>query len=76
MFSKKTHDLMRKLQIIVAAVATGFGVVAASLDLGRVGFIIANIIMGADAAIGYFVQHDGDTYFETREIVDKNMGEE
>ena len=71
MFSEKTHNLLRKLQIIFAALASAMAVFSAAVDTGRVGIIITALLGAAGAFVGYMVEHDSAEYFSTRDIVTK-----
>lgn len=71
MFSAKTHDLMRKLQLIFAAAAGALGIVAAAVDLGRVGVIVAAVLSAAGYFVGQLAENDSAEYFDTRDIVNK-----
>ncbi len=50
MLSEKTHDDMRKLQLIFQALSGSLCILAASVDLGNLGVILAAIV----SAFGYF----------------------
>lgn len=71
MFSAKTHDIMRKLQLILAAMAGALGIVAAAVDLGKVGIIAAAILSAAGYFCGQLAENDSTAYFETKDIVTK-----
>lgn len=70
-FSEKTHNLLRKAQLIIFALATAWGIVTASLDLGTVGAIISAVTGAAGAFVTYLVENDSAKYFETKTIVGK-----
>lgn len=67
MFSEKTHDLLRKLQIIFAAAGTALGVLSATIDLGQIGIIATAIVTAAGAFVGYLAEHDSKVYFSSGE---------
>lgn len=71
MFSKKTHDIMRKLQLIFAALAGALGILAAAVDLGKVGIIVAAVLSAAGYFCGHLAENDSTAYFETKDIVTK-----
>lgn len=76
MFSEKTHDLMRKLQLIFAASAGAIGIVSAAVDLGRIGVIIAAILSAAGYFVGHLAENDSAAYFDTKTIMTKVMPDE
>ena len=71
MFNEKTHNLLRKLQIIFAAASCALGVFTATVDLGTAGIILTAALGAAGAFVGYLVEHDSKEYFSTRDIVTK-----
>lgn len=71
MFSKKTHDLMRKLQLIFAAMGGALGIVSAAVDLGRVGIIVTAVLSAAAYFVGQLAESDSTEFFDTRDIVTK-----
>lgn len=71
MFSAKTHDLMRKLQLIFAALGGALGVLTAAIDLGRVGIITTAVISACAYFVGYLAERDSKQYFDTKDIVTK-----
>lgn len=71
MFNKKTHDLMRKLQLIFAALGGAIGILSAAVDLGKVGIIVTAVISAAAYFVGYLAEKDSTEYFDTRTVVDK-----
>lgn len=71
MFNKKTHDLMRKLQLIFAALGGAVGILSAAVDLGKVGIIVTAVISAAAYFVGYLAEKDSADYFDTRTVVDK-----
>ena len=71
MFSEKTHSIMRKLQLIFAACGGALGILAAAVDLGRVGVIATAVLSAAAYFVGQLAENDSTAYFDTRTIVDK-----
>ena len=71
MFSDKTHDIMRKLQLIFAALGGSLGIIAATIDLGRVGIIATAILSAAGYFVGQLAENDSKMYFEDKEIIEK-----
>lgn len=71
MFSDKTHDLMRKLQLIFAALGGSLGILSAAIDLGRVGIIATAALSAAAYFVGQLAENDSKDYFSTKSIVDK-----
>lgn len=71
MFSERVHDLMRKLQLIFAALAGALGILAAAVDLGKVGIIVAAVLSAAGYFCGQLAENDSTAYFETKDIVTK-----
>ena len=71
MFSQKTHDLLRRLQLIFAAACSALGVLTATVDLGKAGIIVIAILGAAGAFVSYLADHDSGEYFSTRDIVTK-----
>lgn len=71
MFSEKTHDLMRKLQLIFAAAGGALGILAAAVDLGRVGVICTAVLSAAAYFVGQLAENDSSEYFSTKSIVTK-----
>lgn len=71
MFSKKVHDLMRKLQLIFAALGGALGVLSAAVDLGRVGIVVTAVLSACAYFVGQLAESDSDTFFDTRDIVTK-----
>ena len=69
MFSAKTHDLMRKLQLIFAALSGALGILAAAIDLGRVGVICAAVLSAAGYFVGQLAENDSSAFFSGKEIV-------
>lgn len=72
MLSKKTHDAMRKLQLIFAALAGALGILTAAVDLGQVGVVAAAIISSLGYFFGQLAEDDSTTYFKKNEIVGKD----
>ena len=72
-FSKKTHDNLRKAQLILAAATGALGILTASLDLGVPGIIAATLLSAANYAAGYLAEHDSDDYYAVHEIVPKQI---
>lgn len=70
-FSKKTHDTLRKAAVICGAATCAFGIFAASVDLGQVGGIIAAFLGAVSGFVCYIADHDSDEFFDTRDIVNK-----
>ena len=58
MFSEKTHDTIRKLQLLLGAAGASIGVITAAIDLGKIGLIVSTIIMAASVFCGYLSDHD------------------
>ena len=75
MFSKQTHDLMRKLQLIFAAASGSLAIITAAVDMGLVGAICTAVLSAAGYFVGQLAQDDSDKYYETRMVVDKNVGD-
>lgn len=71
MFSAKTHDIMRKLQLIFAALGGALGIVSAAVDLGRVGIIVTAVLSAAAYFVGQLAESDSAEFFDTRDIVTK-----
>lgn len=71
MLSEKTHDMMRKLQLIFAALAGALGILTAAVDLGRVGVVAAAIISAFGYFFGQLAESDSATFFTGKEIVEK-----
>lgn len=71
MFSKETHDLLRKAAVICGAACFAFGIFTASVDLGKVGVVIAALLGAASGFISYLCDHDSDDFFSTKDIVTK-----
>ncbi len=71
MFSAKTHDLMRKLQLIFAALGGALGIVSAAVDLGRVGIIATAVLSACAYFVGQLAENDSDKFFDTRSIINK-----
>lgn len=71
MFSKKTHDNLRKAAVICGAACFAFGIFSASVDLGIVGGIISSLLGAASGFISYIADHDSENYFDTKDIVTK-----
>ena len=76
MFSEKTHDLMRKLQLIFAAASGALAIITAAVDLGQVGVICTAVLSAAGYFVGQLAENDSGIYFDTRMVVSKNMGDE
>lgn len=72
MLSKKTHDAMRKLQLIFAALAGALGMLTAAVDLGQVGVVAAAIISSLGYFFGQLAEDDSTTFFKKKEIVEKD----
>lgn len=70
-FSEKTHNLLRKAQLIIFAFAAAWGILTASLNLGTAGAIVSAITGAAGAFVTYLVENDSVKYFETKSIVGK-----
>lgn len=71
MFSAKTHDIMRKLQLIFAVLGGALGIVSAAVDLGRVGIIVTAVLSAAAYFVGQLTESDSAEFFDTRDIVTK-----
>ena len=71
MFSEKTHNLLRKLQLIFAALGGAIGILTAAIDLGNVGVIVTAVISAAAYFVGYLAERDSAAYFDTKDIVTK-----
>lgn len=71
MFNSKTHDILRKLQLIFAALGGSLGILSAAIDLGRVGIIATAALSAAAYFVGQLAESDSKEYFDTRTIVDK-----
>ena len=71
MFSAKTHDILRKLQLIFAALGGALGIVAAAVDLGKVGVIVAAVLSAGAYFVGQLAENDSAEFFDTRDIVTK-----
>lgn len=71
MLSKKTHDAMRKLQLIFAALAGALGILTAAVDLGQVGVVAAAIISAFGYFFGQLAESDSDSFFAGKKIVEK-----
>lgn len=71
MFSKKTHDLMRKLQLIFAAAGGALGILAAAVDLVKVGVICTAVLSAAAYFVGQLAENDSAEFFDTKDIVTK-----
>lgn len=65
-FSKKTHDLMRKLQLIFSALAGALGILSAAVDLGQVGGIVAAVIGAAGYFVGQLAEDDSEKFFDKK----------
>ena len=76
MFSAKTHDLMRKLQLIFAALGGAFGIVSAAVDLGRVGAAVTAVLSACAYFVGQLAEDDSTKFFDTRDIVTKVVPDE
>lgn len=71
MFNDKTHDIMRKLQLIFAAAAGALGILANAVDLGRVGIIVIAALSAAGYFVGQLAENDSRMYFQDKEIINK-----
>ena len=71
MFNDKTHDIMRKLQLIFAAAAGALGILANAGDLGRVGIIVIAALAAAGYFVGQLAENDSRMYFQDKEIIEK-----
>lgn len=71
MLSKKTHDYMRKLQLIFAALAGALGILSAAVDLGKVGIVTAAIISSMGYFFGQLAEDDSGKWEKTVDIVPK-----
>lgn len=71
MFSAKTHDLLRKLQLIFAALGGALGIVAAAVDLGQAGVIVAAVLSAAAYFVGQLAEKDSEEYFDTKTVITK-----
>lgn len=71
MFSAKTHDLMRKLQLIFAALGGALGILSAAVDLGRVGIVCTAVLSAAGYFVGQLAERDSTDFFSTKSIVTK-----
>lgn len=71
LLSKKTHDTMRKLQLVFAALSGALGILTATLDLGQFGVVTAAIISAFSYFFGQLTEDDSARYFTGKEIVEK-----
>lgn len=71
MLSEKTHDTMRKLQLIFAALAGALGILTAAVDLGQVGVVTAAIISALGYFFGQLAESDSTAFFKKNNIVEK-----
>ena len=71
--SEKTHDIMRKLQLIFAALSGSLGILASAIDLGRVGVIVAAVLAACGYFVGYLAENDSIKYFQDKTIVPIDM---
>lgn len=72
--SEKTHDIMRKLQLIFAAASGALGILASAIDLGQVGVICAAVLAAAGYFVGQLAENDSAAYFEDKKIVEEVHG--
>ena len=63
MFSEKTHDILRKLQLIFTALSGALGIFSATVDLGRIGIIASAALAAAGYFVGKLAEHDSKVYF-------------
>lgn len=70
-FSEKTHNILRKAQLIIFAAIAAWGALMGALDLGRAGAIVAAILGACGVFVTYLVENDSTTYFSTKTIVTK-----
>lgn len=71
MFSKKMHDVMRKLQLILAAAGGALAILTAAVDLGNVGAIAVAFISAASYFVGQLAENDSGKWAETVNITPK-----
>lgn len=71
MFSEKMHNVMRKLQLIFTALSGSLGILAAAIDLGKVGVIVAAILAACGYFVGQLAENDSAVYFDKKTIIDK-----
>ena len=68
--SKKAHDILRTLQWLIPDLFAFYGILDKVFGWGMVDTI--EIIVSAFVGLlGNIAQHSSDTYFDTRDIVDK-----
>lgn len=72
MFSKKVHDIMRKLQLIFAAAGGALGILAAAVDLGTVGVICSAVLSSAAYFVGQLAEEDSGRWTASVTITPKD----
>lgn len=70
-FTEKTHNLLRKAQLLIAAATMAWGGLCLGLDLGAVGAAVTTILGSAASFVTYLVENDSANYFSTKTIVTK-----
>lgn len=73
--SDKLHNLLRTLQWLIPALVTLYGVFDSVFHIGAIG-AVETIASGLVAFIGVLAQHSSKTYFDTKTIIDKIVGDE
>lgn len=71
MLSEKTHNTMRKLQLIFAALSGALGILAAAVDLGQVGVVTAAVISAFGYFCGQLAESDSTNWKKTVDITPK-----
>ena len=66
-FSKKTHDLMRKLQLIFSALAGALAILSAAVDFGQVGIVAAAVISAAGYFVGQLAEDDSEKFYAKKD---------
>lgn len=72
--NSKMHDLLRELQWLIPALVTLYGVFDKVFGWGLIG-TVETIAAAVVTFIGVLVQHDSRTYFQDKDIVDKENKE-
>ena len=70
-FSKETHDRLRKVQLIIVASIAAWGALCSGIDLGVVGSVITAVLGACGVFVTTLVENDSQKYFETKTIVGK-----
>lgn len=68
--SKKLHDILRKLQLILPDLLSLYAILDTCFGWGTMP-IVAKIVPILASIIGHLVQGDSDEYFSTRTVIDK-----